>query len=171
MGCDPKKVFSATGKLEPVDNPGLCLDVPGGVGSNGAQIWLWDCEYGTIWEFRWQVYWEAGRSGRCKVFPASFRLGGHCIDAPGEDYSDNSSVWLWDCNEVPGNVVPTFNWSPVTKRPDPKEQTRIWQFDAGSYVGFDTEEQGAVPHWRSDFPHWTAFMWWPSDGVSNVSSL
>merc|ERR1712185_500675 len=83
-------------EIRPGVDSSLCLDLPGGDTSNGAQLWLWDCSGLQNQGWNW--------------YDGAIHFGGDdskCVDVPAGDFSNGNLLELWDCNGSPGQ---TFGW-------------------------------------------------------------
>ena len=69
-------------------NEGYCLDLPGGDPCNGAQLWLWECQWATGLN---QIFGD-GVSESGSTIP----YGDFCVDAG--NMEEGFRLMLWECN-------------------------------------------------------------------------
>jgi hypothetical protein len=68
---------------------GRCVDVPGGTGTNGTQLTLWDCNGGA------NQAWTPTPARTLVVY------GNKCLDVSGAGTAPGTKVVLWDCTGDP----------------------------------------------------------------------
>jgi lysophospholipase L1-like esterase len=87
-----------TGSPAVLSNPQStrCLDISGGVNTDGAQAIIWDCHGQT------NQRWTRTAAGELRVF------GDHCLDVSGGGTANGTKVQNWTCNGTTAQKF-TFN--------------------------------------------------------------
>ena len=74
-------------RLAGSNDPGKCIDLPGGDAKNGNYLWLWEC--------------NGDASQKWSLDDGQIKLTSNptfCVDLPGSDVSNGNRLWLWECN-------------------------------------------------------------------------
>lgn len=103
----------APSKFNWQNDGGLCLDVAGGVGSNGAPVQMWDCNGldTQVWlqkpndRVGCQFPWPTNGSptyGGADTPPG--QPGKYCLGVPGDNVVEGQTLKLWDCSQSPSKL-------------------------------------------------------------------
>ena len=74
-------------RLAGSNDPGKCIDLPGGDAKNGNYLWLWECTGDA--SQKWSL-----DGGQIKLTSNPT----FCVDLPGSDVSNGNRLWIWECN-------------------------------------------------------------------------